>query len=53
MKSLGLKSKGLMKNIIFNFKENDIKSVSNWYDELILFLWGWLGMKIIPYIFCS
>lgn len=40
-----------MKNIIFNFKENDIKSVSNWYDELILFLWGWLGMKIIPYIF--
>lgn len=40
-----------MKNIIFNFKENDIKSVSNWYDELILFLWGWLGMNIIPYIF--
>lgn len=40
-----------MKNIIFNFKENDIKSVSNWYDELILFLWGWLGMKNIPYIF--
>lgn len=40
-----------MKNIIFNFRENDIKSVSNWYDELILFLWGWLGMKIIPYIF--